>query len=128
MFMYEVLTRASQLLASGTTTEVSSTSSHQEHACMGAVLFLQLVLGWWLPTAVLYWSERRSRAQFLLSAEIDHTEDLFMVKVERDLEHSVDIRDHICRIVMLLISLARSLWFLVLVWELLRSWLLGNCV
>lgn len=84
--------------------------------CQSSLLFLQLALGWWVPTALLYVQERRSRAHFLLFVEENHNEDLTMVEYDWDLEHSREVGHRLYRIVSGLVALVQCLVLMVMMW------------
>lgn len=90
--------------------------------CKTTVIFLQLALAWWLPTAVLYLLERRSRAHFLLNVRRDHEQESFMLEVERQGNHAKSWFDRLCHVGMSLIPIGSSLWFLMCAWTLF-SWI-----
>lgn len=94
------------------------------YVCMGSVLFLQLALGWFLPTALLYIVERKSRVYFLLSVERASVKerDLFMLEVEREIEQSSRLVDRACCAMWGLISMSKCTWFVIVAWQLLLWW------
>lgn len=114
---------AEHLIFSTLAIDTSSSSSPPSpfSVCTGTILFLQLVLGWWLPTMVLYHSEQKARMAFLLNAEGVDAKDLFTVKVAQELETSTHVRDRICRVVLKVMFLMKSMTVLILVWHLLPS-------
>lgn len=122
--LYEWLRVASRLVSATTCglTSCSSSASVEtpETVCVGSVMFLQLALGYWLPTAVVYHRERRARAQFLLSST-DHQEDLFALRAERHLAESYGLMDCMARVALFVIYLAKSLWVIILIWQILAG-------
>lgn len=92
-----------------------------ESSCIRPVLFLQLALGWFLPTAMLHIVERRSRAHFLLHLEREHVyeADLFMLEMEKKLRESTQFSDCISRALGVLLSVLKCLVFVVVAWHLL---------
>lgn len=116
--LYGVLTRTTNFLLGpflGAMTELPSSQS----MCWMSIVYLQIALGWFLPTTVLYMLERKSRAYFLLHVAQDHQVDLLPLQVEEELEQSTHILDRLCRLVLFLQYLARSLLFLLMLWQLL---------
>lgn len=95
--LYQILTTAQDL---ATPRDPLTGPPSPRTVCMGAILFLQLVLGWWLPTVLIYVSERSSRARFLLEQEGDHEEEMYMLKMERELEDAGGVLPWLSRTLM----------------------------
>lgn len=103
-----------------------SMSPKQHHAfCQGSLVFMQLALAWWLPTAVLYIQERRSRTFFLLFVSENSGQDLSDLRHEWELQQSKQWRHRVQRAVLSLMSLVHSITFLMVTWEMLL-WLIGR--
>lgn len=87
--------------------------------CLGVVVFCQLGLAWWLPTAVVYASERKSRARFLLREDDDQGEEHFLVKMEDELQQIQGVLGCVYGVTRILAATVVSVVFLVATWHLL---------
>lgn len=121
--LYRWMTAAHRML---TITGQSSSPLSPAMICSGTVLFLQLGLGWWLPTVVLYMFERKSRAHYLCDEEKEHEVDLSTIEAERKLEQSRRWGDRFCRLMRWLVVLLQVCVSLMVSWHLTMYCLLGG--
>lgn len=112
------MTRALRLICD---TGLPSTTTQRslQSTCTGNHLLLQLALGWWLPTGLLFFGERSSRRQFLLYVVSDHEETRRTARLYWEVEQSMSLATRLRYYASHLITLAQSPWALVLMWQLL---------
>lgn len=120
--MYNLLTESTRIIFSAMHIHLPCLVSSAS-ACIGVVLFLQLMVSWWVPTTILYYMERKSRAVFLDSmAQEGHETVLAAFRAEQERERSLRQEHGQYRIIWRLVAGWQVLGSLMAVWQILTLW------
>lgn len=120
--LHRFLSRCASLILNETGFVAAGPPPAPNCLCKSSILFLQIFMGWGLPLVILYFWERRSRANFLLKEMRGHHEGLLSLETERELLGSLHPLDKTCCILIVLINTLKLLSFFVVVWYALLWW------